>query len=567
MIQIETSKKTYETESISMRETKTSKGLYFINDANGKGIYANEDPEVVKQVYEFALEKAKNEGVVNTRELKQYEREILKEKEAENSEKEPEGENEIDAEWKKLENELQQHIITTEEVLKEREKLVNNIKQMQENEAPEKLQQLANRVMELADKGLTSSKEAVPSEEIPFIKNLSQDEKTSFVTYKLENKLLTRANAAFKAGIMNAYEKILTPFRALHKTILNKELISAKRNLINKQKALDKYTNSIGGKLERRLEKANAKRQKLGFEPYPPDTMLCYPKEQERISRYINLISEASRDIENVQHEIDFNSEKHSEKLHYISELKAISKNEKISPDNKKILYRMENVSKDENTENEHERAEASESHNIEHENTEQNTEEKDEDNAIVLPIYGPDGKQIGEQKISQEEIDQMEYQDNLYQSEMDEFQENSEISEMEPEPLSEDSAESNLEESSLFSPVNERFSSAKEEAANNKNYANASRLYFVIESKLPLNALIEFEANGDAFIAQRSEYGELTMQKYNYENSNYEEISKDDTINIFQKNPASFENAIKTQLGEVLIGKAREKEADVQEK
>lgn len=574
MIQIETSKRKYETESISMRETKTSKGLYFINDAEGKGIYANEDLEIVKQVYEFALEKAKNNEIVNTRELKKHEHELLKEKEADkdNSEKAPEKKevSEIDAEWKKLEDELQQHINNTEEVLKEREKLVNNIKQMQENEAPEELQHLANRVLELADRGMSKGKETAPSEEIPFIKNLSQDEKTSFVTYKLENKLLTRANAAFKAGIMNAYEKILTPFRALHKKLLEKELVRARRDLINKQKTLDKYTNSIGSKLGKRLEKANAKRQGLGLEPYPPDTMLCYPKERERINKYIGLINAASRNVEDIQHEIDFNSEKRSEKLHYIDELKAISKNEKISPDRKKVFYKMEPSAESDVSENEHDNSGEPVSQDMAQENTEQNTE-KEEDNMVVIPVYGPDGEQVGEQKISPEEINRMGEEDSLYQPETPDYEalQTDEIPEggNATESVSEEDAPENTpEEPSLFSPISERFSSAKREASNDKDYANASRLYFIIESKLPLNAMIEFEANGDAFIAQRSEYGELTMQKYSFENSKYEEISKNDTINVFQKNPANFENAIRAQLGEVLIGKPKEK-AEVQEK
>lgn len=580
MVQIETSKKKYETKSISMRETKTSKGLYFINDAEGKGIYANEDLEIVKQIYAFALEKAKKNEIINTKELKKQEYEIINPKERENNKNEPENSasQEIEKDWKKIENELQQHIDISEKIIKERDELVKTIKQMQENEAPEELQLMAKRILELADKGAAREKEptdtAFEVDEPP----CSSDNEKSYVMYKLENKLLTRANAAFKAGIMNAYEKLISPFRYLHEKALTIELESAQKELKKRQYALDKYKDKIEKKLGARIEKANAKRRKMGLEPFPPNTALYYPKEQERINSYNLLLNYASGNVEDIQHELDYCHEKHQSTIYYIKDLKAISKNEKIAENHKKIFYQKEAVvnpsdvfiSNDSlNPDAPASNLKETKQNEIHQENTEQNNE-KTEDDMIVIPVYGPDGEQIGEQKISHEEVSQMGEQDSFYQQEMPDYEsypKNEIPKDNNNESLVPDANDTQKEDPSLFSPVSERFSSAKTEASNSKELTNAIRLYFVIESKLPLNAMIEFEANGDAFIAQRSEYGELTMQKYSYENSNYEEISKNDTINIFKKNPVSFENAIRAQLGEVLIGKPKEKDMEIPDK
>ena len=77
---------------------------------------------------------------------------------------------------------------------------------------------------------------------------------------------------------------------------------------------------------------------------------------------------------------------------------------------------------------------------------------------------------------------------------------------------------------------------------------------------------MIEFEVNGNAFTASSNEYGDFEIKKYDFENAVYKSIAKDDVIRIFLENPAEYDAAIRDQLGEVLIGKASNREKDVEQ-
>lgn len=562
MIHIETAKKSYDTASISVNATPSSKGLYFINDAENHGVYGHTDLEIVKQIYNYAMEKATAGETINTKDLKKQELSLSSpEKLNESSEKDES----IKKDWDKIKRELQDQLHQQNKILLERERLSASIKEMQENNAPEDVISLAQAIMSLGD-NIHKNAESRNKDTISFDDaDPVQSSDNSYIIYKLENRLLTRANSAFKAGIVKAYDKLLTPLVKIHQYALGNQIESEKAEMELYKNKLEKYTQKLSRKMEKRLEKTNVSRMRKGLEPLPAGTILYLPREQDKINRWSLTLNEISNSVSKLTKDLEKSKEKHIDRLQYVKDHKAISKNEKIIGKHRKVVYQKEiTVAAPETVP-----TQATEDKTIkpalvvptipEQPVIKPSTEEKDSiplSEAVSMPIYAPDGTYLGEQQISNATAQDLasstdnpspEHDDNVI-----------------PESEEKTAPQVTTENPSLFSPVSERFVAAKNESHNGKDLVTAKLLYRALEQKLPCNSMIEFESNGHVLTANCNEYGDFEMKAYDFETATYTQISKDDVIQLFRDDPKGFDSAIRDQLGEVLIRTPAENEKGV---
>ena len=606
MIHIETSKKSYDTASISINPTPSSKGLYYINDAENHGIYCSDDLEMVKQIYTYAMEKADAGETIDTKDLKRQEIALSK-----LQDKSQEKESSIEKDWDKIRKDLEKQLQNQKQCLKEREQLVKSIKEMESNEAPEDVVNLANKILGFADELHEKSRKNEPQKENePTEKDASsQSTDNSYIIYKLENRLLTRANSAFKAGIVNAYDKLLTPLSKLHQYSLENQIASEKAELEMYKKKLEKYTEKLSKKMGKRLEKTNATRRRNGLEPFPPDTVLYLPREQEKINNMTLTLNKITFSVSKLNQELENSKQKHQDRLQYVSDHKAISKNEKILEKHKKVAYKKEFIAdpatvivpsptlspagltppdpsivpSEKESSGTPDAPGTVPADTRETDKTEHSEEQKQDSPAsavVTIPVYGPNGDYLGEQELTNTEAAELADATNTAipdspgaesKQDMIENTDIKEDSQSNPEknasqqtaPKEQKEQES---EPSIFSPVSERFAAAKGESKSGKELVTAKLLYRSLEQRLPVNAMIEFEVNGNAFTASSNEYGDFEIKKYDFENAVYKSIAKDDVIMIFKENPAEYDAAIRDQLGEVLIGKASNREKDVEQ-
>lgn len=600
MIHIETSKKSYDTASISINTTPSSKGLYYINDAENHGIYCSDDLEMVKQIYTYAMEKADAGENIDTKDLKRQEIDLLK-----LQDKSQEKESSIEKDWDKIRKDLEKQLQNQKQCLKEREQLVKSIKEMESNEAPDDVVNLANKILGLADEIHEKSEKREQQTDNDSLEkdSLSQSIDNSYIIYKLENHFLTRANSAFKAGIVNVYDKLLTPLSKLHQYSLENQMSSEKAELEMYKKKLEKYTEKLSKKMCKRIEKTNATRRRNGLEPFPPDTVLYLPREQEKINNMTLTLNKITFSVSKLNQELENSKQKHQDRLQYVSDHKAISKNEKILEKHKKVAYKKEFVADPATVivpsptltsavltppdpsivPAEKDSTDAASVDTKETDKTEQSETQKQDPPVpavVTIPIYGPNGDYLGEQEITSMEAAELADATNTAISDSpgteskQDMIENTDIkenSQSNPEknasqqtaPKEQKDQES---EPSIFSPVSERFAAAKGESKSGKELVTAKLLYRSLEQRLPINAMIEFEVNGNAFTASSNEYGDFEIKKYDFENAVYKNIAKDDVIMIFKENPAEYDAAIRDQLGEVLIGKASSQEKDVEQ-
>lgn len=533
MVHIETAKKSYDTDSIYLADKPSSSGKWFINDAEKHGIYASDSKEITEKVFSHARELIEKGKDILTSDLKKYELHLKKEMNMENNETH---------DWNSLQGKLQHHIEMSEKLARERSSLVSSLKEMRENDAPEDIVRLAEKVMSLADRA-----QARCEEKTSFVTgSMDQDfsENGSCLIYRLENKLLTRANSAFKAGIVNAYDRIFEPLRKLHEKAVQNQIREETKYMNKVKSQLEQYTAKLQHKMGKRLEKANEKRARLHQNPFSSDTLLYYPREQEKINRLTLLLNSCTTEIKTLQSEIDLSQSKHIDRRQYIKTHTAIAKNEKVMENHKKILYEKKQIAS----------PESAIIHNPEkpEENPNEASNTSPEEKNVSLPVYSPDGSYLGEQIISSAEVNALSRESESASQQSDILPETSSDNVLPEEPVMDNNT-------SVFEPVHTRFEEAKKEAVKSREIVEARYLYRVLDTKLPNNAFIEFEANGDAFCAKCNEYGDMHMEKYNYDTSKYDPISKEEAVNLFSKNTKEFDTAIRNQLGDVLIVKAEE--------
>ena len=533
MVHIETAKKSYDTDSIYLADKPSSSGKWFINDAEKHGVYASDNKEITEKVFSYAQELIEKGRDILTSDLKKYEFRLKKEMSKENNET---------PDWNSLQEKLQHHIEMSEKLAKERSSLVSSIKEMKENNAPEDIVSLAEKVMSLADHAHARYEEKNNFDTGFIDPDVSRD--GSYLVYRLENKFLTRANSAFKAGIVNAYDKLFEPLRKLHEKAVQNQ-IQEETKYMNKVKSqLEQYTTKLQHKMGKRLEKANEKRARLHQNPFSPDTLLYYPREQEKINRLTLLLNSCTSELKTLQSEIDLSQSKHIDRRQFVKTHTAIAKNEKVMENHKKILYEKKQVTS----------PESAIIHNPEkqEENPNEASNTSPEEKNVSLPVYSPDGSYLGEQIISSAEVNALSLESESASRQSDILPKTPSDNGLPEEPVMDNST-------SVFEPVHTRFEEAKKEAVKGREFVEARYLYRVLDTKLPNNAFIEFEANGDAFCAKCNEYGDMHMEKYNYDTSKYDPISKEDAVNLFSKNTKEFDTAIRNQLGDVLIMKAEE--------
>lgn len=565
MIHIETAKKSYDTASITVNTTPSSKGLYFINDAENHGVYGSTDLELVKQIYEYAMEKANAGETINTKDLKRQEQSLILSQEKENS---PESEQSVEKDWNKIKLELQDQLQLQNKAAKEREQLAASINEMEENNAPEDVISLAKKIMDFGDEVHKTAQQREKDNILFDDADPVKSSDNSYILYKLENRLLTRANSAFKAGIVKAYDKLHMPLMKLHQYALKNQIESEKAEMDIYKNKLEKYTQKIARKMEKRLEKTNTSRIRNGLEPFPSGTVLYLPREQDKINRLTLTLNEITTSVSRLNKDLEKSKEKHQDRLQYVKDHKAISKNEKIIGKHKKVIYQKEvtatasapvptppiekpsDISKPEPS---------SPAPTISDlpvmAPTPEAAQSDSKHQAVSMPVYAPDGSYLGEQQISNSTAQDMAAATDISGSEppLNKTHENRE----------EKSSPAVPTDPSLFSPVSERFAAAKTESHNGKDLVTAKLLYRSLEQKLPCNSMIEFESNGHVLTANCNEYGDFEMKSYDFEKAAYTGISKDEVIQLFREDPKGFDSAIRDQLGEVLIKNPVEKEIE----
>lgn len=543
MVHIETKNRTYDTEQISLSHTPAKNGLYFIRDADGKAVFGSADLEMAKKIYEHALKEAADKGTVSSRELKKFEYSLSEHEKKQENEKEetPQSSAEEPAsKWDSLKQSLAGLQNLEQQAESERQKLIARTSEIELSEAPQELLDMLN--------DFVSRKpfERVPENDIPpeLKQTLTEND---YLAYRLTNRLLDRASAAFKAGIVSAFDKIISPVQKICELHLEKQIESCEKAGKVLQEKLEAYMKHLSDKVEKRLERANHRRIRSGQQPYPEGTLLYTAREQSKINQLSTNIRINRDQEESYSMSLEHITTQHQNRLNYIQENRDISKNTRILDNHKKSVVQVklsdpainkENLPQDKSPDTEKQQAEDLENHE---------TISKNEE-AIIPPddMITNDPEQ---DTLSSEEMAKL-FNDDLQSVEPAQPAENS-MSLQDSCRYAADISKA----ADCFEPIEERFANAREESSNNKSLVNAKLVYRAIDHLLPANAAIEFEVSGNAFIASKNEYGDLFMKKYSYDTAKYEAASKEQVLEDFRKEPAAYEQAVREQLGEVVIG------------
>jgi len=508
---IETKDRSYTTTDLVMSQKPNRKGVYFINDAEGKGIFGSKNKASVEKILAFAKEKAAAGEVISTKELKRLEFQPKQEEKTTDS---------LSDEYDTIKKSVKNIESLEKKIEQERKKVQEQIKQLKSNNAPAEIISMAESIMKQAEQTpVTPQKgqEKPVSNKKDFLPLTQEEKADAYVTFRLENKLLTRSNASLKAGAVNAFDKLREPLRKLREISLTRKIRKLTKDTLKMQRDLIRYQQKLAPKMPRRLEHANKQRIRNGQEPFAAGTPVYSVAEQEKIDGLTVFIDAYTKRINLLHKQIENSQEKHRSRINYVREQRSISNNETITENHKKVFYQFEKLSG----------SEVPPVSPLEPE-AEANATQEPAENEPVPSEPIPDASE-GAPVIPSDDFD-------------------------EPvPPLPPDDYCPVIEEPPVdaFSNLSDRFNAAAQEAAKAKDLSNAHLLYLAIEVKLPANGYIEFEANGNSFTAQKDEVGELTLKKYNYETGLHDEISSGELIDFFKEDTKAFEAVLKEHLGE----------------
>jgi len=504
---IETRDETFSTDAINISKKPTKSGFYYINDENGKGFFRSKDKEVLEHLIS-QIEKMTEKGeIVSVNQLKKLERLFLKEK------NKLQNEVNIKEEYKSL-LESAKKIEDLEIALnKEKENVQKQIAALKKNNAPEEVIKNAKELTDAKEKEIKAAKDMPESETKNEVTRKALE--NAYSTYHLQNSLLTRINSALKAGAMNLYLTFMEPMRALGDLSMTMEVKNLAEDTLKLQHKLNKYQNKVTEKMEKRVERENRNRIRSGKDPLPNGATLYTTQELQKINEYKLSIEAIKRRSDLLQVEIIKTRQEHQERLEYVKTHKAIANNEKIVT-NYKELTQPENIK-----------------------------QESEKPNDIKTQ---PTNDDISVSEQSSDVISKPQNTPDDYYSQMSDYAAYCEEQEQVVPPVQEPT----------FAPLEARFTAAKEEAAKEKIERDAKFAYHALSTRLPINGYIEFTVNENSYAASKNEVGEFEFKKYSFETGRNEKMSVKNTIEEFKTNPKAYENAIREQLGNVLINKEK---------